>query len=133
MLEVCTHCSQEKFIHFSSRVSRQMWSQRSFYHHLNVFSSIPWIVNKDQYTICTLVYNVSISSILWSRFTKRKSTEIPKMEDKRIFHFRSIISRNSYIFFITYFNKKKRWNDYIQKPAPSKCNWLKLVILEPKM
>ena len=41
------------FIHFSW-VSRQMWSQRSFYHHLNGFSSIPWIVNKDQYTILTL-------------------------------------------------------------------------------
>ena len=119
---------------FFPPVERQMWSPRSFYHHLNGFSSIPRMVNKDQYTICTLVYNVSISSILWSRFTKRKSTEIPKMEDKRIFHFRSIISRNSYIFCITYFNKKKAWwNDYIQKPAPSKCNWLKLVILEPKM
>ena len=56
-----------------------------------------------------------------------------KWKTNAYFHFRSIIARNSYIFCITYFNKKKRWNDYIQKPAPSKCNWLKLVTSEPKM
>ena len=54
-----------------------------------------------------------------------------KWKTNAYFHFRSIIARNSYIFCITYFNKK-RWNEYIQKPAPSKCNWLKLVTLEPK-